>query len=130
MTIPNNANTYLPPVIVTPGSLLITAITNSYPMVVTITNNSSNVYIAGMLVYFTIPSSYGMFQLNAMTGQILSISGTNFTIDIDSTLFDVFAIPLAGEQPASLSAAGSRNLVFGNDAINHVPFENLNNIGN
>lgn len=130
MTIPNNTNTYLPPVVVIPGALLITAVTNSYPMVVTITNKSSNTYISGMSVFFTIPSSYGMYQLNGLTGQILNISGTNFTIDIDSTLFDVFSVPLTGQTPASLSCAGSKNLVFDNNAINHVPFQDLNNIGN
>ena len=129
MTVPNNANIFLPPVIVIPGSLLITSITNAYPMVVTITNKSSNTYIPGMLVYFTIPPAYGMFQLNGMTGQILAINGINFTIDIDSTVFDIFTIPSSGEQPASLSPAGSRNLTYSN-FTNQVAFQDLNNVGN
>lgn len=125
----NNANTYLPPAVVVPGNLLITAITNAYPMVVTITDSDANTYIPGQLVTLTVPDSYGMFQANGLTGEIISIDGTDFSLNIDSRGFDVFAVPGAGvtiSRPASLSPGGSRNLVFSNDAT-QVAFQNLNN---
>lgn len=130
---PNNANTYLPPVVVIPGTLIITAISQSYPMAVTFTNNSSNTYSPGMLVRLFVPSVYGMIQANGLQGQILTVDDMNyiFYLDIDSTTFDPFVIPAPGgiNQPASMNPAGSQNLTFTNSS-NEVAFQNLNNIGN
>lgn len=126
---PNNI--YLPPVIVTPGSLIISAITQSNPMVATIINSSSNTYIIGMLVKLTIPFTYGMSQANGLIGRISNINGLNFTLNIDSSRFDAFSIPTVGkEAPASLSPAGSNNLQYMNGTSISVPFQDLNNIGN
>lgn len=124
-----DANTYLPPTVLTPGFLLITAITQTYPMVITITDSDENSYIAGQLVRLTIPSSYGMFQANQLTGKIVSIDDTAFSVDIDARLFDAFSIPASGTTPASLAPAGSRNLEYSN-STNKVAFQSLNNQGN
>lgn len=131
---PNNANTYLPPVVVIPGALLITAINRNYPMAVSFTNTSANTYIPGMLVKLFIPPSYGMRQADGLIGEILSIDNVSyiFYLNINSTYFDAFSIPTPGpfvEMPASMSPAGSRNLQYGN-GTNKVAFQNLNNIGN
>lgn len=127
-------NVYLPPVITIPSSLLITAITQSAPMVVTVAigNSSSeaNTYIVGMAVRLFVPVSYGMYQANNLVGTIKAINGANFTLNIDSSLFDPFHIPSGSlETPASISPNGSRNLQYDN-STNLVPFQNLNNIGN
>jgi hypothetical protein len=131
-------NQYLPGVITIPSTLLITAITQSYPMVVSVEvgNDSSeaNTYIVGMCVRLFIPKSYGMFQANGLTGTILSIVDSSFYIDIDSTNFDAFSVPnepvaALMQIPASLSPNGSRNLEY-NNSTNKVPFQSLNNIGN
>lgn len=128
--IPNNANTFLPPTPVIPGMLIITNITRAYPMVVTITDSDENTYIASQAVYLSVPASYKMVQANALTGVILSINGTNFSLDIDSRNFDTFVAAPAGKtQPASLSPAGSRNLQYSN-STDKVPFQSLNNQGN
>lgn len=128
--VPNNANTFLPPTIVIPGSLLISNITQSNPMVITIIDSPRNSYIIGQLVVLTVPSTYGMFQANNLTGQIIAINGLNFSVNIDSSLFDVFVIPPNFvPQPASLAPGGSRNLQFDN-FTNKEPFQNLNNRGN
>jgi hypothetical protein len=125
---PNNI--YLPPVLLTPGQLIISAISQSNPMVVTIVNSSFNTYIAGQLVYLSIPQTYGMSQASGMTGQITNVNGLNFTLNIDSSQYDPFIIPVVGkESPASLSPAGSRNVQFNNFTY-QVPFKDLNNIGN
>lgn len=129
---PINANTYLPGTQVIPGALLITAITKAYPMVVTITDSDGNTYIAGQNVRLDIPVAYGMQQANGLIGTILSISGDDFSLDINSSTFDTFAIPAANIyiiKPASLSPAGSRNLQYSN-ATSKVAFQNLNNEGN
>lgn len=130
---PNNANRYLAPVAVVPGNLLITNITNAYPMVVTIEDSDLNTYQAGQDIRLTIPRPYGMYQADGKIGKILEIDNLDFHIDIDSRSFDVFTTPGHGNtisRPPSLSCAGSRNLQFNNETINNVPVHNLNNIGN
>ncbi len=130
-------NQYLPGVNTTPNSLLILDITKSFPMVVTVVlfNNAPNprvnTYIAGMNVKFYVPKTYGMFQANNQIGNILRVNGNDLTIDIDSTGFDTFSIPITRvESSASISPYGSKNLEYGNNSINVVPFRSLNNIGN
>jgi len=94
--------------------------------------SQANTYIAGMAVKLFVPISYGMFQANGLIGTINSISGNNFTLNIDSSQFDAFTIPsnAMAETPASLSPAGSRNQQFNNSNVNSLPFMSYNNIGN
>jgi len=107
-------NIFLPPSPVVPGMLLISAITNTNPMIVTIVDSLYNTYVVGQLVCLTVPSSYGMFQANELTGEIIRISGTNFTLNINASSFDAFILPSPSlpppSKPASLSPAGSRNI--------------------
>ena len=131
--VPNSSNEYLPGVIQIPSTLLITAITKSYPMQVTFTVSpvtASNTYIPGQLVRLTVPGTYGMPQANGLTGEILTVNSTTMTLDINSSGFDTFAVPaITKERPASLSPAGSRNLAFSN-ITGQVPFQSLNDKGN
>lgn len=133
MTVPNNANTYLPGVVQIPSSLVITNITRSYPAIVTITvesANESNTYREGQVVRMTVPIPYKMFQMNGLTAKILSVDNNNITIDVNSINFDPFSVPSSPVgQPASLAPSGSRNLQFDNNT-NQVGFQSLNNIGN
>lgn len=125
-----DANTYLPPIPVIPGYLLITNITQANPAVVTVVDSDENTYIVGQCVHFTVPASYGMTQISQQTGQIVAIDGVDFSVDIDTTQYNAFVYPANGVfQPASISPAGSRNLEFNNDAV-RVPFQSLNNVGN
>jgi len=129
-----NANTYLPPVTVIPGTLLITAISQSFPMQVTFTNADTNTYREGQLIRLFIPQAFGMQQANGLVGQIILVDNVSFIfyLDIDSTYFDIFSVPTTlpkVSRPASLSPAGSRNLTYDNNS-NQVAFQNLNNIGN
>lgn len=133
MSIPNNANTYLPGVIFIPSTLLITAITNAYPMVVTYTvpSTGANTYIPGQLVRLFVPKSYGMFQADGLTGEILENTVNTMKLNIDSRQFDLFSPPInpKAEQPASLSPSGSRNLQYSNQTT-QIAFQPLNDIGN
>lgn len=124
-------NIYLPGVPLIPGALLISAIANTFPMVVTIVNSIYNTYIVDQLVTFIIPPQYGMTQLNSLTGQIVAIVGLTFSVNIDARQFDIFVIPNPSSlptpsQPATLAPGGSRNLYN----IATEAFQSLNNIGN
>ncbi len=115
-------NTYLVGSPVAPMFLLITSITQTNPMIVTV--STPNKYIVGQLMYFSIPFDYGMFQLNGMTGQISAVDPTNliFKVSINATQFDPFVIPSGGIEPATASPAGSRN------TLNYttLPFHSIN----
>lgn len=127
-------NQYLPGVIAIPSSLVITNITKSGPMIVSVAIGNSataaNTYIVGMSVRLVVPKPYGMYQANNLVGTILAINGLDWTLSLDSTLFDTFVIPSGNvETPASISPFGSRNLQYDN-STDSVPFQSLNNIGN
>lgn len=127
-----SANTYLPGTIQIPSMLLIDAITQTYPMKVTISVPSltgANTYVVKQNVKLTVPYNYGMFQADGLEGTITAIDGSDFYLDIDARLFDAFVVPVDGEQPASLAPAGSRNLLFDNNT-DRVGFQSLNNMGN
>ena len=108
------ANQFLPGVNTIPNSLLITAITQSSPMVVTVslTNDSApnprvNTYQVGMNVRLFVPWSYGMYQANGLVGNIKAVSGNVFILDLDSSLFDAFVVPSGtAETPASIARVG------------------------
>ncbi len=128
-------NQYLPPVIAIPSSLPITAITQSVPMVITVAignpTTEAITYIQGMSVRLFVPITFGMYQANNLVGTITAVNGLNFTLNLDSSLFDAFVVPSGNvEQPASISPFGSRNLQYDNTNDKIVPFQSLNNIGN
>lgn len=122
----NGNNVYLPGTPVAPMFLNITAITNASPMQVTV--DTPNAWIVGQLGRFSIPFDYGMFQLDGLTGEILSVDVTNliFKVAIDSNLFDQFVVPSSGEKPATMSSAGARNTYN----FSSLPFHSVGNAGN
>jgi len=104
-------------------------------MIVTVqvenSTTTANTYIVGMAVKLTVPQPYRMYQANDLVGTITAINGLNFTLNIDSSLFDAFVVPSGNvEQPATIAPAGSRNYQYTNDSSLAVPFQSLNNIGN
>ncbi len=120
-----SANTYLPGTPCGPLSLLITAIAQTSPMAVTLA--VSNDYVVGQLVRLTVPDSYGMYQADQLTGNIVDKVGLQLFLDIDARNFDPFVVPAVyQERPASIAPAGSRNL-YNNTT---VPFHSLTNTGN
>lgn len=128
-----DANTYLPGTIQIPSSIVITAITNAYPAVITVNVNpltESNTYQEGQLVKLLIPITYKMFQADGQVVRIISVSGSDLTVDMNSLSFDPFVVPTGNIlQPASLAPSGSRNLTLDNTTA-LVPFQSLDNIGN
>ena len=125
-------NQYLPGVIQTPSTLLITGMTRAAPMVVTFTvpSTGANTYLPGQLVRLFVPRTWGMYQANGLTGKIIQVGAATMSLNIDSSLFDVFVDGSSSDEtPASLSPAGSQNLQYDN-TTRQIPFQSLNNIGN
>lgn len=99
---------------VEPEYLYVTEITQASQAVVRLSIDPTNYYVVGMKVRFSVPSSFGMSQMNNLTGEILAISAANYTmtVDIDSSAFTAFAFPTSASSPtsalfATISPAGT-----------------------
>lgn len=75
-----------------PVMRLIASITNASMALVTTTFEHQ--YQTGLIVRLDIPVACGMQEANGMTGNIIVVSPTMFTISIDTTLFTPFSIPI------------------------------------
>jgi hypothetical protein len=76
-----------------PAMRLIASITNANPATVTTTFN--NQYQSGLIVRLDLPLAVGMQEANGLTGTITVINATTFTINIDTTNFSAFLIPVS-----------------------------------
>jgi len=74
-----------------PCMRIISSITQANPMVITTT--LPHQYGDGLIVRLLVPFSYGMTQANDLTGQIVVLNSTQFSMPIDSTLFNAFSVP-------------------------------------
>lgn len=75
-----------------PAMRIITDITNAFPA--SVTTSFDHLYITGTIVRLYVPTGFGMVQANHLQGLITVTGDTTFTIDIDTTYFDVFAAPV------------------------------------
>lgn len=75
-----------------PAAKLISAITNDVKASVTTT--SDHEYLSGTIIRFVIPQACGMTELDKMVGTIEVTGSNTFLVDIDTSSFDVFAVPL------------------------------------
>lgn len=79
-------------------STIISSITRANPTVITTT--SSHGYASGLVVRVVFPSpyslSFGMTQINGLSGPILVLSPTTFSIPIDTTTFSPFLSETSG----------------------------------
>lgn len=103
---------------VEPEYLYITEITQATQAVVRTSVDPTQHYVVGMKIHFSVPYSFGMTQINQMTGKILAVSAANYTVtvDIDSTAFTAFAFPASTSSPtaqlfATYSPAGASTQV-------------------
>lgn len=104
---------------ITPGSGIVGGGTGT--SIVTTSVDPSLHYVVGMKIYMSVPQSFGMTQMNTLTGKILGVNAVsaasnigayNLTIDIDSSTFTAFAFPASTASPtaplfATLSPAGA-----------------------
>ena len=107
-----------------PAMRLIAAISQSFPM--TVTTTFAHQYIDGTIVRLDIPPADGMQQADQQTGSILVTSPTTFTMPIDSTSFDAFAIPGSPSQAENICAMvvpiGEVNETLQAATVNVLPF--------
>ena len=82
-----------------PAMRLVTAITNAENAL--ITTSFAHEYLSGLIVRILVPlRRFGMTQIDKQLGIITVTSTTEFTIDIDTRLYDTFVIP-DPEEPAT-----------------------------
>lgn len=74
-----------------PAMRIISSINNGNPTA--ITTSFDHNYVSGEIVRIVIPSIFGISQINGQTGTITVTGSTTFTINIDSTTFDLFSAP-------------------------------------
>lgn len=105
---------------VDPEYIYITNISQATQAVVSTSIDVSFTYVVGMKIYFSVPSSFGMTQINGLTGTIVAVNAVsatsnigayNVTVDIDSSAFNAFAFPASTSSPtaalfATFSPAG------------------------
>ena len=109
---------------VEPQFLYITEITQATQAVVRTSVNPGRYYVVGMKIHFSVPYSFGMTQINGMTGTITAINTTNYTmtVDIDSSAFTAFAFPASSASPtaalfATLAPAGASTKIDLNTGV-------------
>jgi len=100
---------------VDPEYLFVTEITKAVQAVVRTSIDPTPFYVVGMKIRFSVPGTYGMTEINGLTGTIVALSSANYTmtVDIDSTSFTTFAFPLTTASPtaqafATLAPAGAK----------------------
>lgn len=95
---------------VEPEFLYITNISNATQAVVSTSVDPSAYYVVGMKIHFSVPPSFGMTQINQLTGTILAVNAVaasvnigayNVTVDIDSSAFTAFAFPASSLSPTA-----------------------------
>lgn len=99
---------------VDPEYMYVTEITKATQAVVRTSIDPTLYYVVGMKVRFSVPSSFGMTQIDGLTGTITALSSANYTmtVDIDSSAFTTFAFPLTTQSPtarlfATIAPAGA-----------------------
>ena len=114
-------NATLAPLAVNPEMMYITNISQATQAVVSTSVDPALYYAVGMEVYFSIPASFGMTNMNKLTGTILAIDAVealgnigayNMTVNINSSAFNAFSWPPSTSSPtaslfATLAPAGA-----------------------
>lgn len=90
-----------------PAMRIISNITNSYPAIVTTT--FVHQYKTETIIRLDIAPGYGMRQANQLFGEIVVLSPTTFSIDIDTTYFDAFITPASPTQYSQSVPFGENN---------------------
>lgn len=91
-----------------PSMRLILSITNANPAAVTTSLDGivagNHGYITGTKVRLDIPPACGMQQANQLVGSIVVTGLTTFTIDIDTSTFEPFSIPVGAPPSVDICA--------------------------
>lgn len=98
--------------IYTPFICDLSAVTQArYPTVTTTVDHS---FVVGQVVQFFVPREWGMFQLNGLKGNVLSIPADDqIVVDIDTSTFNAFVTPAPPTyvviSPAQVAGIGDNN---------------------
>jgi len=107
-----------------PAMRIVTSITNSNPVIVT--TSFANSYITGLICRLYIPRGFGMQQANLFNGEITVINTTQFSMPLDTTLFDPFVIPAINPghffTPAQIVPTGENSLMLTGATMNVLPY--------
>lgn len=106
-----------------PAMRVISNITNAYPAVVTTSTNHN--YITGIIVRLLIPNGYGMTQVNKLHADIVVLSDTTFSINLDTTLLSAFTTPITSPedtQYAQCVPIGEVNSILQASTKNVLPY--------
>lgn len=107
---------------VDPEYLYITNISQASSAVVSTSVDPSLYYVVGNKIHFNVPPSFGMMEINQLTGTITAINAVaatgnigayNVTVNINSSAFTAFAFPVTTMSPtaqlfATFAPAGSQ----------------------
>lgn len=110
-----------PNLAVDPQFLFITNISVAAQAVVSTSVDPSNYYVVGNKIRLSVPSSFGMTQMNGVLATIVAVNAVsatsnigayNLTLNVDSSAFTAFAFPASSSSPtsalfATLAPAGS-----------------------
>jgi len=103
-----------------PGSKVITAITQTDPIVVT--TSLVHRYIDGMIVRLLVPEEYGMPQANNLVGEITVTGVQNFSLSVNGSLFQAFVVPVTVPlTPAQVVPVGENNGILTAACQNVLP---------
>lgn len=88
---------------VDPQFLYVTSISQASQAVVRCSVDPTAFYVVGMKVRFSVPYSFGMYQMNGLTGKIVDLDASTYemTVDIDSSAFTAFAFPASSSSPTA-----------------------------
>jgi hypothetical protein len=109
---------------VEPQYLYVTKISLAKQAVITTSVDPTQYYVVGMKVHFSVPYSFGMYQMNQLTGTIVAMSAANYTmtVDIDSSAFTAFTFPASTASPtaqlfATVAPAGASTKIDLNTGV-------------
>lgn len=99
-----------------------------------VTTSQVHYYVVGQLVKMTVPSQFGMAELDQVTVQIVAVTDYTFTIDVNTAGFTAFAFPASSVAPnvvfATVAPVGQRaqydpltDVLTGYN-VQQVPFRN------
>lgn len=90
-----------------PSMRIIASITNSQQA--TVTTTFAHDYLTGLIVRLLIPVDHGMLNADKLVG-VITVTGTDsFVIDINTTLFDSFSVPVTTSLCAQVIPIGEIN---------------------
>ncbi len=90
-----------------PALRIIINITNGFPAIVT--TSFAHQYTTGLIVRLILPPGYGMSQANQQFSDIIVIDSLNFSINIDTTHYQLFTVPSSPTQYAQAIPTGEVN---------------------